>query len=90
MVTFVEKIEAFQIDPDDYELIQSISDIISRMGNLLLELLGSTTEGTVDDLQSLTLKVLNLNIKIGNTPDESVRTTMHHLKETVFPAARDL
>ena len=33
---------------------------------------------------------MNLNIKIGNTADASVRTTMRHLKETVFPAARDV
>ena len=33
---------------------------------------------------------MNLNIKIGNTPDDAVMTTMHHLKETVFPAVRDL
>ena len=33
---------------------------------------------------------MNLNLKIGNTPDASVLRTMHHLKETVFPAVRDL
>ena len=33
---------------------------------------------------------MNLNIKIGNTPDDAVMTTMRHLKETVFPAVRDL
>ena len=34
--------------------------------------------------------LMNLNIKIGNTPQAAVLKTMQHLRDTVFPAVRDV
>ncbi len=57
-------------------------------------LLCGTPEMVIDQIKNLKRELghgrMNLNIKIGNTPDASVRTTMRHLKETVFPAVRDV
>ncbi len=34
--------------------------------------------------------LMNLNIKVGNTPQEAVLETMQHLRAHVFPAVRDV
>ena len=56
-------------------------------------LLCGTPDMVIDQIKNLKKELgngrMNLNIKIGNTPQESVLTTMRHLKETVFPAVRD-
>ena len=57
-------------------------------------LLCGTPDMAIDQLRRVKAELghgrMNLNIKIGNTPDDAVMTTMRHLKETVFPAVRDL
>ena len=57
-------------------------------------LLCGTPDMVIDQLRRVKAELghgrMNLNIKIGNTPDDAVMTTMRHLKETVFPAVRDL
>ena len=57
-------------------------------------LLCGTPDMVVDQIKNLKKELghgrMNLNIKIGSAPQASVLTTMRHLKETVFPAVRDV
>lgn len=58
----IEKIRGFGIDVDDLELTQSISDIITKLGLLILEIIDSTPVGTpyLADAQGLILELLGL------------------------------
>ena len=57
-------------------------------------LLCGTPDMVIDQIRHLKKELghgrMNLNIKIGNTPQESVLKTMKYLKEIVFPAVRDV
>lgn len=63
-IDIISKIKSFNIDAEDYELCQSISDIISKLGLLILEIIETSDANAqyVDDAQSLLLDLLVLNI----------------------------
>jgi len=63
-IDVINKIKSFNIDPADYELCQSISDIISKLGLLILEIVQTAEPNSdyLEDAQGLLLDLLVLNI----------------------------
>lgn len=63
-IDIIGKIKSFGLDKDDYELCQSISDIISKLGMLVLEIVETAEPNAeyIDDAQNLLLDLLVLNI----------------------------
>jgi hypothetical protein len=63
-IDIISKIKSFRIDPEDTELCQSISDIISKLGNMILEIVWESMgeEPHLEDAQNLLFDLLVLNI----------------------------
>lgn len=63
-LNIIEKIKSFDIDRDDFELCQSISDIISRLGMLIYEIIETSEQNApyMSKAQLLVFDLLVLNI----------------------------
>ena len=63
-IDIINRIRSFNIDPDDSELWQSVSDIISKLGLLVLEVIQTSAPGDtcLQPAQALLLDLLVLNI----------------------------
>ena len=65
-----------------------------RYADSTLAYQGYGHQNDLDQIKNLKLNLghgrMNLTIKIGNTPQEKVLKTMHHLRDIVFPAVREV
>ncbi|CAI2381726.1 unnamed protein product [Moneuplotes crassus] len=63
-IDIIGKIKSLTIGPDDIELCQTISDIISKMGFLILEIVEIPQEGAdyLNDAQQILMELLVLNV----------------------------
>lgn len=79
-INIVSKIKNFEISADDFEFCQSISDIIKKLGFLVLEIVetAKNNEPYLEEAQSLLFELLLLNIMFLECDD--VKSAQHIVK----------